>query len=138
MGAICYRADGAGAVDERHRTSVMLGHMASDLRRTRRSRSPASGSVAAVIREPQANWVRLRDAPWYCTTEGYIASGAKWADVLHAQVKRTISRPRPGPPNPNYPELIGLAWPEWSLERSDAKWLLIGANGITTYFALGQ
>jgi hypothetical protein len=55
-----------------------------------KGRMPAlpSATPAAVINEPKADWVPLRWAPFYCTSNGFILSPAKWGEALCDELQR--------------------------------------------------
>lgn len=99
----------------------------------RRSKSSdLAAAPPAATDEPTADWKPLWCAPFYCFAEGYICSVEAWKDAVYAEVQRITSSYHIGAPNKSYPELIGLAPPEWVLERSTkdhSAW--ISALGIT-------
>src|SRR2546430_4869321 len=90
-----------------------------------------------AINEPRPEWVPLASAPFYFSSNGYICK-KKWADAQRAHVEQMISRSHGGPPNPDYPELIGLSLPEWSFSANkNALSVSITAMGVSTNIAPG-
>jgi hypothetical protein len=113
--------------------------MTSDLRRTLRPKGLREASRFALeteAREPQADWVPLSQAPYFCTADGCMTSAKNWNDSVYAELQRfacRVHRMR------LYPELVGLSPPEWSLKGSKTRMeVWIRAMGITTLISPGS
>jgi hypothetical protein len=119
-------------------TKDLDAEQASTTAKRVRKRAPTSAaSPPNTLNEPQADWVRLWEAPFHCTFNGYISSEEKWAGVFATELETIIPRLELEPPNPEFSDLKKIPPVEWSVKqgtKNDA-WgfdacVLISAGGI--------
>jgi hypothetical protein len=107
----------------------------------------SSKSAPTLINEPQADWMPLPLAPFYCFQVGWVHSAEAWQDALRALVQAIICKHEEErqylsglseAERHRFSELDMLPPPEWSFDRSKDEyqgWITAMGGSKTTYEA---